>query len=181
MHSLWPRLVQKAGKEKWWATKKKKSALTVSSIVGYPLYPAYTTTASPSTWRSNRRWRHRSHRQGLPLRSCPICMHASDWGIAKKTFSNSLRRGASFRSASSVPIYVLIEQLFYRFSSFFFFPRKTGKAGKAGNISEGCKFNRGQNIWNASHSNIWKNKWKLWKCKNCKKKKESGNVDKALR
>ena len=45
-----------------------------------------------------------------------------------------------------------------------FFPRKTGKAGKTGNISKVWKFNRGKNIWKASYSNI--------------RKKKSGNLDK---
>ena len=40
---------------------------------------------------------------------------------------------------------------FFQFPCFFF-PRKTGKEGKTGNISKLWKFNRGQNI---SHSNIW--------------------------
>ena len=48
-------------------------------------------------------------------------------------------------------------------NDFFFadsplFARKTGKAGKTENGSKVWKFNRGQNIWNASHSNIWKEK-----------------------
>ena len=55
---------------------------------------------------------------------------------------------------------LLIEQLSPKFSSFFF-PRKTGKARKTGNISKIWKFNRGQNLkegkifWKASHSNFW--------------------------
>ena len=55
---------------------------------------------------------------------------------------------------------LLIEQLSPKFSSFFF-PRKTGKARKTGNISNIWKFNRGQNLkegkifWKASHSNFW--------------------------
>ena len=66
------------------------------------------------------------------------------------------------------------------FIFFFFLEKQEKQEKKAGNISEVCKFNRRQHIWNASHSNIWKNKWKIWKCKNCKKKKEkSGNVDKS--
>ena len=36
-----------------------------------------------------------------------------------------------------------------------FFPKKNRKSG---NISKVGKFNRGQNVWNASHSNIWKKK-----------------------
>ena len=47
---------------------------------------------------------------------------------------------------------------------FLFCPRKTGKAGKTGNISKVWKFNRGKNIWKASYSNI--------------RKKKSGNLDK---
>ena len=45
---------------------------------------------------------------------------------------------------------VLIEQCFPDFLPLFFFVRKTG------NISKVWKLNRRQNIWNASHSNIWK-------------------------
>ena len=48
-------------------------------------------------------------------------------------------------------------RLFFQIS-LSFFPRETGKAGKTGNISKIWKFNRGQNIWKASHFNIWKKK-----------------------
>ena len=58
---------------------------------------------------------------------------------------------------------------FFRF--FLFFPRKTGIAGKTGNISKVWKFNRGHNAWKASHSNIWRKKnWKIWKYKNLREK-----------
>ena len=48
----------------------------------------------------------------------------------------------------------------------FFFP------GKTGNISKVWKFNWGWNIWNASHSNIWKKKMKIRKYKNLREKKK---------
>jgi len=49
-----------------------------------------------------------------------------------------------------------------KFSSLFF-PRKTGKAGKTGNMSRVWKLYKRQNIWKASLSNNWKKKWKIWK------------------
>ena len=63
-----------------------------------------------------------------------------------------------------------------------FFPRKIGKAGKTGNISKVWKFNRGQNIWNASHSMYvcihGNKKWKIWKYKKLRRKK-CGNLGKS--
>ena len=50
---------------------------------------------------------------------------------------------------------VLIELFFLDF--IFFFP-KNKKSRRNRNRSKVWKFNRGQNIWNASHSNIWKKK-----------------------
>ena len=73
---------------------------------------------------------------------------------------------------------VLIEQLSPNFSSFF--SKKNGKsrkAGKTGNISKVWKFNRGQNIWKASHSNVWEKKMESFgNTKNCAIIK-SGNLD----
>ena len=51
-----------------------------------------------------------------------------------------------------------------------FFLRKTGKAGKAGNTFKVWKFNRGQNIWNASHFNIWEKNGKNGNTKKLRKK-----------
>ena len=48
---------------------------------------------------------------------------------------------------------VLIEQPFSKVSSCFF-QDKLEKAGKKKNISKVKEFNRGQNIWKASHFNI---------------------------
>ena len=69
---------------------------------------------------------------------------------------------------------VLIEQLFPRFSSFF--PRKTGTIGS---IAKVWKFNRGETVWNASHSSIFVEKnWQIWKYKKLRGKK-GGNLDKS--
>ena len=82
-------------------------------------------------------------------------------------------------------IYFLSKGRSYRaiFSKIFlsFLPRKTGKAEKTGSIfSKVWKFNRGQNVWKASHSNIWKKKkekkGKHGNTKTCAKKK-TGNLD----
>ena len=46
----------------------------------------------------------------------------------------------------------------------------TRKSGKAGNISKIWKFDRGQSVWKASHSNILKKNWKnieKLRIKNC--------------
>ena len=61
------------------------------------------------------------------------------------------------------------------FSSFF---PKQEKQEKTGNVSKVWKLNWGQNVWNASHSNIWKKKWKIWKYKKLREKK-TGNLDKT--
>ena len=75
---------------------------------------------------------------------------------------------------------VLIEQLFPQNFPLFFFPRKTGKARKTGNISKVWKFNRGQNTWKASHSNIWKKKKrKNMEMQNITRTKKSGNLVKT--
>ena len=53
-----------------------------------------------------------------------------------------------------------------------FFPRKTGKAGKTGNISKVWEFNRGQSVWKASHSNIWMKKLENMKIQKIARKKQ---------
>ena len=50
---------------------------------------------------------------------------------------------------------VLIEQLFFQFFLFLSFQEKQEKQEKQENISRVWKFDTGQNIWKASHSNIW--------------------------
>ena len=52
---------------------------------------------------------------------------------------------------------------------FLFCPRKTGKAGKTGNISKVWKFNRGQSIWKASHCHILSHFFGKWKYKKLRK------------
>ena len=76
---------------------------------------------------------------------------------------------------------VLIEQLFAKFSSFFF-PSETGKTGKTGNISNAWKFKKGKNVWKASHSIIWgkKENKKYVNTKNCAKN-EYGFFSKIFR
>ena len=60
------------------------------------------------------------------------------------------------------------------------FRRKRGKAGKTGNISKVWIFNRGQNIWKASHSKFWGGgeMQNMEIQKNCAKKR-CGNLDKT--
>ena len=57
--------------------------------------------------------------------------------------------GNGTRSEQIVTLGGVLIELFSppRFSSFF--SRKTGKAGQTGNNSKLCKFNGGQNVWNA--------------------------------
>ena len=65
---------------------------------------------------------------------------------------------------------VPIKQLFNFF--LFFSPRNTG------NISKVWKFNRGEIVRKASHSKMWKKRWKIWKYQKLRENK-SGNIGKT--
>ena len=60
----------------------------------------------------------------------------------------NLRRAKTKKRIKVIIRAVLIGRLFSKYSSW-------KKAGKTGNIFKVWKFNRGPNIWKASHSNIW--------------------------
>ena len=64
---------------------------------------------------------------------------------------------------------VLIKQLF--FPNFLFFFQEKQETFPKLNISKVWKFNRGQNIWKASHSNFWEKKMENMEIQKLREKK----------